>query len=103
MAVLVVENRNEDITRRIIEQLAREHNRVVVSLDRAEFRYTVVFDLLGYLCTDVYVKEADAAIAWNDGDIAVDWPISAPSLSAKDQQAPLLRDVADERLPVYAP
>ncbi len=59
--------------------------------------------LFNYLCTDVYVKEADAAIAWNDGDIAVDWPISAPSLSAKDQQAPLLRDVADERLPVYAP
>jgi dTDP-4-dehydrorhamnose 3,5-epimerase len=59
--------------------------------------------LFNYLCTDVYVKEADAAIAWNDGDIAVDWPISAPSLSAKDAQAPFLVDIAKDRLPVYTP
>lgn len=59
--------------------------------------------LFNYLCTDVYVKEADAAIRWNDADLAVDWPISAPSLSAKDQQAPFLKDVPEDRLPVYMP
>lgn len=59
--------------------------------------------LFNYLCTDVYVKEADAAIRWNDADLAVDWPISAPSLSAKDEQAPFLKDVAEDRLPVYLP
>lgn len=59
--------------------------------------------LFNYLCTDVYVKEADAAIRWNDADLAVDWPISAPSLSAKDEQAPFLQDVAEDRLPVYVP
>jgi dTDP-4-dehydrorhamnose 3,5-epimerase len=59
--------------------------------------------LFNYLCTDVYVKEADAAIRWNDADIAVDWPISAPSLSAKDEQASFLKDIAKDRLPVYVP
>jgi len=57
--------------------------------------------LFNYLCTDVYVKEADAAIRWNDADLAVDWPISAPSLSAKDEQAPFLADIDPDRLPVY--
>lgn len=59
--------------------------------------------LFNYLCTDVYVKEADAAIRWNDADLAVDWPISAPSLSAKDEQAPYLSQIGEENLPVYAP
>nr|WP_281066600.1 dTDP-4-dehydrorhamnose 3,5-epimerase [Stenotrophomonas rhizophila] len=59
--------------------------------------------LFNYLCTDVYVKEADAAIRWNDADLAVDWPISAPSLSAKDEQAPFLKAIPADRLPVYEP
>jgi len=58
--------------------------------------------LFNYLCTDVYVKEADAAIRWNDADLAIDWPITLPSLSAKDQQAPFLKEVSGDRLPVYA-
>lgn len=59
--------------------------------------------LFNYLCTDIYVKEADAAIRWNDADIGVDWPIGAPSLSAKDEQAPFLKDISEDRLPVYVP
>ncbi len=59
--------------------------------------------LFNYLCTDVYVREADAGIRWNDADIAVDWPISAPTLSAKDETAPFLKDIAEDRLPVYGP
>lgn len=59
--------------------------------------------LFNYLCTDVYVKEADAAIRWNDAELAVDWPISAPSLSAKDQRAPFLDHIPKDRLPVYVP
>jgi dTDP-4-dehydrorhamnose 3,5-epimerase len=59
--------------------------------------------LFNYLCTDVYVKEADASVRWNDADIAVDWPISTPTLSSKDEQAPFLQDIPAERLPVYLP
>lgn len=59
--------------------------------------------LFHYLCTDAYVKEADASVRWNDAEIAVDWPISGPILSAKDEVAPFLKDIADDRLPVYLP
>lgn len=54
-----------------------------------------------YQCTALYDHAADACIRWNDGDIAIDWPVSAPLLSDKDQRAPLLRDVAPERLPEF--
>lgn len=57
--------------------------------------------VFNYLCTDVYVKEADAAVRWNDATIGVDWPIGAPVLSAKDIAAPFLEEIAEDRLPVY--
>ena len=58
--------------------------------------------LFTYVCTDTYDAAADANIAWNDGQLAIDWPIAEPLLSAKDAAAPLLADVSPERLPVFA-
>ena len=59
--------------------------------------------LFSYLCTEVYLKEYDAGVRWNDADIGVDWPISAPQLSAKDEAAPFLAQIEPERLPLYQP
>ncbi|MCE5233068.1 MAG: dTDP-4-dehydrorhamnose 3,5-epimerase [Mizugakiibacter sp.] len=52
-----------------------------------------------YHCSALYDRAADAAVRWNDGDIAIDWPISAPLLSDKDARAPFLADIPPERLP----
>jgi dTDP-4-dehydrorhamnose 3,5-epimerase len=68
------------------------HGFVVLS-ERAVFHY---------LCTAVYDAAADASLRWNDAQLAIDWPIAAPSLSDKDTAAPFLADVPAERLPVYA-
>ena len=47
-----------------------------------------------YKTTAYYAPEYERSIAWNDPALAIPWPIEgAPSLSAKDQQAPLLADV----------
>ncbi|MFC7301519.1 dTDP-4-dehydrorhamnose 3,5-epimerase [Cognatiluteimonas weifangensis] len=59
--------------------------------------------LFTYLCTATYDRDVDAGIAWNDADLAIDWPVAAPLLSDKDARAPFLADVAPERLPVYVP
>jgi len=56
-----------------------------------------------YQCTALYDRAADSAIRWNDGEIAVDWPIAEPLLSDKDRQAPFLAEVARDRLPTYPP
>ena len=37
--------------------------------------------------------EYDAAIAWDDQDIGIDWPIGSGQLSAKDAAAPRLADI----------
>jgi dTDP-4-dehydrorhamnose 3,5-epimerase len=55
-----------------------------------------------YLCTATYDRSADAAIRWDDAELAIDWPVSDPALSEKDAKAPFLRDVPADRLPVYA-
>lgn len=55
-----------------------------------------------YLCTDVWVKEVDSNIRWDDPQIGIDWPIDAPLLSDKDAAAPVLADIAQDRLPVFA-
>ena len=54
-----------------------------------------------YLCTATYDPQADAAIRWDDADLAIDWPVSNPSLSGKDAAAPFLADIPADRLPPY--
>lgn len=46
-----------------------------------------------YKTTDVYAKDCEGAIAWNDPDIGIAWPLGQLNvqLAAKDQQAPLLK------------
>jgi len=58
--------------------------------------------IFSYLCTEVYVREYDACVRWNDATIGVDWPLARPLLSGKDATAPFLADIAPERLPVCA-
>lgn len=48
---------------------------------------------LQYLATDFYAPGNERAIAWNDPDLGIQWPLSGePILSAKDRSAPCLRD-----------
>ena len=52
-----------------------------------------------YKCTDLYDPRAEIAVAWNDPEIGIRWPIADPTLSPKDALAPRLREILD-RLPV---
>ena len=47
-----------------------------------------------YKCDEFYHPEAENAIAWNDPDIAIEWPLPAKDiiLSEKDKHHPRLRD-----------
>jgi dTDP-4-dehydrorhamnose 3,5-epimerase len=67
------------------------HGFVVLS-ERAVFHY---------LCTAAYSREHDAGIRWDDAQLAIDWPVSAPLLSDKDARLPALCDIDPRRLPTY--
>ena len=45
-----------------------------------------------YKCTGYYAPAAEGGVAWDDPDIAMDWPIEAPILSQRDQRHPRLRE-----------
>jgi len=59
------------------------HGFVVLS-DAADFFYK---------CTELYAPECERAIAWNDPDLGIRWPIATPRLSAKDAAGVRLRDI----------
>jgi dTDP-4-dehydrorhamnose 3,5-epimerase len=46
-----------------------------------------------YKCTDFYAPECDGAVRFDDPDLGVDWQLpDTPTLSAKDEKAPLWHD-----------
>ena len=55
-----------------------------------------------YKCSDYYEPANELAIAWNDPDIGIVWPIETPIVSEKDARAPALAGIAADRLPRYA-
>lgn len=57
--------------------------------------------LFAYKCTDFYNPQAEAGVIWNDPDIGINWPTDTPTLAEKDKTYSLLKDIPDERLPMY--
>ena len=58
------------------------HGFVTVS-EHAEFLYKT---------TNYYAPASDRGIRWDDAQLGIDWGISVPLLSGKDQQQPLFAD-----------
>ena len=46
-----------------------------------------------YKCTDYYDPTSEQCLIWNDPDIDIQWPITHPILSNKDQQGKRLQDL----------
>jgi len=43
-----------------------------------------------YKCTGLYNSKGESGIRWNDPQIGIEWPVSEPCLSDKDQKAQTL-------------
>jgi dTDP-4-dehydrorhamnose 3,5-epimerase len=63
------------------------HGYVVLS-DVADFEYK---------CTDYYDPKSEAGVVWNDPQLGIEWPISEPTLSAKDRLLPTLAELTRRR------
>lgn len=83
-----------------VELNAKSHRQLYVPEGFAH-GFIVLSDsaLFHYYCTTEYAPQYEVAIAWNDPDIAINWPCEPKSLSARDRDAPRLRDLPAELLP----
>jgi len=84
-------------------ELTAENHRQLYIPEGFAHGFIVLSDtaLFHYHCTTEYAVEFDAAIAWDDPDIAVKWPREPDSISAKDREACRLCDVPADRLPEF--
>ena len=57
--------------------------------------------LFAYKCTALYNPKVEGGILWNDPEIGIDWPVSAPVLSEKDTKHPTLRERVAMGLPDF--
>jgi dTDP-4-dehydrorhamnose 3,5-epimerase len=51
---------------------------------------------VAYKLSSYYDPATEAGIAWDDPDVAVEWPVGDPQVSERDRSAPKLADIADE-------
>lgn len=56
--------------------------------------------IVEYKCTDVYDREAEIGLRWNEPAFGIAWPIETPLLSARDQEHAPLEEML-EMLPNY--
>ena len=52
-----------------------------------------------YKCSDFYDPSSEVSVLWNDPEVAIAWPIDAPTLSERDAKAPPLSDIMDRLRP----
>ncbi len=57
--------------------------------------------LFSYKCTDYYSQATEGGIIWNDPDIGIAWPVTAPQVSKKDAGFTPLKNIPKDKLPKY--
>lgn len=60
-----------------------------------------------YKCTAYYARDDEGIVRWDDPAIAIAWPLERagcrePLLSDRDRDAPVLAEIARDRLPPFA-
>ena len=48
--------------------------------------------IFSYKCSDMYNKESEGSLIWNDQDLGIDWNINDPIISQKDMQGQHFKD-----------
>ena len=54
---------------------------------------------LHYKVSRIYDPHDDGGVLWSDPDLAIDWPVRTPLVSARDGGFPSLRDLKPSQLP----
>lgn len=60
---------------------------------------TIEDAIFSYKCTNVYNKESEGGIVWNDPDLKIDWGVKAPLVSEKDAVLPSFEEYQKGPIP----
>ena len=52
--------------------------------------------VFSYKCTNVYNKESESGLLWNDPELGIDWGVADPIVSEKDVILPTLKELFGE-------
>ena len=81
----------------VMAELSGENHRQLFLPKGFAHGYAVLSDVavFQYKCDNFYAPSSEGAIAWNDPDIAIQWPVPASDieLSEKDRKHPFLKDI----------
>lgn len=67
---------------------SRRHNMVYVPEGFAHGFVALEDTILQYQCTNIYHKDSEGGVIWNDPQMAIDWGIANPLVSEKDVRLP---------------
>lgn len=51
---------------------------------------------INYKCSQYYSPKDEGGVLWNDPDLGIDWPVTDPLISVRDQAFPRLKDLPDQ-------
>jgi dTDP-4-dehydrorhamnose 3,5-epimerase len=72
-----------------------KHNFLMVPEGFAHGFAALEESIFHYKCTNVYNKASEAGIVWNDPELKIDWQVSNPNVSEKDQQLPTFKELIE--------
>ncbi|HEY3404941.1 MAG TPA: dTDP-4-dehydrorhamnose 3,5-epimerase [Ohtaekwangia sp.] len=72
---------------------ASQHNMLMIPEGFAHGFSALTDSIFFYKCSQVYNREAEIGIRWNDPDLRIDWQVDDPVISDKDQILPTLDEL----------
>ena len=93
---VVVDIRNDSITygQYFSVRLSEENKKVFWIPPGFAHAFVALEDdtIFTYKCTEVYNKDSEGALIWNDTDLNIDWGVKSPLVSEKDMLAVSFKD-----------
>jgi len=81
----------------VFELDGERHNMAYIPEGFAHGFVALEDSIFTYKCTNVYDKASEGGILWNDPQLEIEWGISDPIVSEKDQVLPTFREYFEAR------